>query len=491
LDGGRPIHPIKRYSVVELLANIQPTSVTGDAGVTVSDIIYDSRRAKPDTVFVAIRGHRVDGHKFAIKAAGSGCTALVVEELVDGTDAAQFVVKDTRAALAAMSATLFERPSEKLSLAGITGTNGKTTTAYFLESIYHAAGLKAGLIGTVEYRVAGERRPVTRTTPESYDLQKLLMEMVEAGVTHTAMEISSHAVDMKRIGECKFAVKAFTNLSQDHLDYHGDMERYFEAKRRFMQEPGPAVVNIDDEYGRRLAEELPDAVTFSLDTSSDYRAENIVNTVGGSAFTLNAPDGVFRMAVNLPGDFNVANAVAAATVARSQDVDWKPIVGGIADLEAVPGRFERLDSGTGFTVIIDYAHTPDGLAKAVASAKELTKGRVITVFGCGGDRDKTKRPLMGRAAAAMSDVTIVTSDNPRSEEPDAIIEDILKGCGGKAMSEPDRRTAIRLAMETAKPGDIVIIAGKGHEKEQIISTGTIEFDDRAVALDTLKELAGT
>lgn len=477
--------------MVELLANIQPTSIAGDAGVAVSDIIYDSRRARPDTVFVAIRGQLADGHAFAREAESAGCVALVTEEPVDGAEVTQFIVSDTRAALAVMSATLFNRPSEKLSLAGITGTNGKTTTAYFLESIYHAAGFKAGLIGTVEYRVAGERRPVTRTTPESYDLQRLLGEMAGVGVTHAAMEVSSHAVDMKRVAGCSFAVKAFTNLSQDHLDYHGDMERYFAAKRRFMEEPGPAVINIDDEYGRRLAEELPGAVTFSLDTESDYRAIEIKNTVGGSAFVLRAPDGVFRMAVNLPGGFNVENAAAAAAAARAQGVDWEAIISGVADLEAVPGRFERLDSGTGFTVVIDYAHTPDGLAKAVALAKGLTKGRVITVFGCGGDRDKTKRPLMGRAATAMSDLTIVTSDNPRSEKPEDIIEDILKGCGGKAAAEPDRRSAIRMAMEAAKPGDIVIIAGKGHEKEQILSTGTIEFDDRAIAEDTLKEIAGT
>ncbi len=477
--------------MVELLANIQPTQKAGDAGVTVSDIIYDSRQARPDTVFVAIRGRKADGHSFALEAVRAGCAALVTEEVIEGVEAPQFVVKDTRTALAVMSATLFERPSERLSLAGITGTNGKTTTAYFLESIYHAAGYKAGLIGTVEYRVAGERRPVTRTTPESYDLQKLLREMADAGVTHTAMEVSSHAIDMKRIAAVKFAVKAFTNLSQDHLDYHGDMERYFEAKRRFMEEPGAAAINIDDEYGRRLAEDLPDAATFSLDKEADYRAESIENTVSGSAFDLRAPDGVFRLSVNMPGGFNVANAITAAAVARAQGVGWPAIIGGVADLEKVPGRFERLESGTGFTVIIDYAHTPDGLAKAVASAKELTKGRVITVFGCGGDRDRTKRPLMGRAATAMSDVTIVTSDNPRSEDPEVIIDEILKGCEGKAEAETDRRTAIKRAMEMAKPGDIVIIAGKGHEKEQILSTGTIEFDDRAVAEDALKELTST
>jgi len=477
--------------VVELLANIQPTSVAGDAGVTVSDIIYDSRRAKPDTVFVAIRGQQADGHSFALDAVRGGCAALVAEEPIEGAEVPQFVVPDTRIALAVMSATLFGRPSKRLSLAGITGTNGKTTTAYFLESIYHAAGYKAGLIGTVEYRVAGERRPVTRTTPESYDLQKLLGEMADAGATHAAMEVSSHAIDMKRVVACSFAVKAFTNLSQDHLDYHGDMERYFAAKQRFMEEPGAAVVNIDDEYGRRLAEDLPAAVTFSLDGEADYRAEGIENTVSGSIFALRAPDGVYRMAVNLPGGFNVANAITAAATARAQGIAWQAVISGVSDLEAVPGRFERLESGSGFTVIIDYAHTPDGLAKAVASAKELTQGRVITVFGCGGDRDKTKRPLMGRAATAMSDVTIVTSDNPRSEDPEAIIDDILKGCEGKAATETDRRTAIKKAMEMAKPGDIVIIAGKGHEKEQILSTGTIEFDDRAVAEDALKELTGT
>lgn len=471
------------------MASIRPTSVTGDAGVKVSDIVYDSRSARPDTVFVAIRGYKTDGHKYAAEAVRAGCAALVVEETIPETAAPQFIVGDTREALAVMSAEFFGRPSERLSLTGITGTNGKTTTAYFLESIYRAAGYKAGLIGTVEYRIGEETRPVTRTTPESYDLQKLLDEMTDAGVSHAVMEVSSHAVELKRVAAVSFAVKVFTNLSQDHLDFHGDLERYFTAKRRFMEEPpGTCIVNTDDEYGRRVKEAIPDAVTFSIKGTGDYMATDITQTVEGSRFELMSPFGMFFLKTNLPGDFNVANAVAAAAAAKTLGIGWEAIIRGIADLPAVPGRFERVNADADFAVIVDYAHTPDSLAKVVSSAKELAKGRVITVFGCGGERDQQKRPLMGRAATSLSDVAILTSDNPRSEEPDAIIAAVLEGCDDRALVEPDRRAAIKMAIKMAGPGDIVLITGKGHEKEQILKNGAVPFDDRAVAEEIIKEL---
>jgi UDP-N-acetylmuramoyl-L-alanyl-D-glutamate--2,6-diaminopimelate ligase len=475
--------------VADLLASIRPTSVAGDAGVTVSDIVYDSRSARPDTVFVAIRGFNTDGHVHAEAAVKAGCVALVVEEPVPDLAVAQFVVADTREALAVMSAELFERPSEKMSLTGITGTNGKTTTAYFLDSIFRAAGYAAGLIGTVEYRVGDETRPVTRTTPESYDLQKLLKEMTDAGVTHAAMEVSSHAVELKRVTACSFAIKIFTNLSQDHLDFHGDIERYFNTKRLFMErEPGKCILNSDDEYGRRLKEAIPDAITFSLIGRGDYMATDITKTVEGSRFEVMSPFGMFLMKTKMPGDFNVANAIAAAAAAKTLGVGWEAIIRGVAEMKTVPGRFEKIDLAADFTVFVDYAHTPDSLAKAISTAKELAKARVITVFGCGGDRDKEKRPLMGRAAASLSDVAIVTSDNPRSEEPGAIITQVLEGCDGKAIVETDRRAAIKLAIEMAEPGDIVLITGKGHEKEQIMKDGAVEFDDRAVAEEIIKEI---
>lgn len=475
--------------MVDLLASIRPTSVAGDAGVTVSDIVFDSRSARPDTVFVAIRGYKTDGHKYAAEAAKAGCAALVVEEPIPNAEAAQFIVGDTREALAVMSAELFGRPSEELSLIGITGTNGKTTTAYLLDSIFRASGLTTGLIGTVEYRVADDMRPVTRTTPESYDLQKLLKEMTDAGVTHVSMEVSSHAIELKRVASCSFAVKVFTNLSQDHLDFHGDIEKYFSTKRSFMEEqPGICVVNADDEYGRRLVNAIPGAVTFSLNGTADYTATDITKAVEGSRFELMSPYGMFLMKTQMPGDFNVGNAVAAIAAAKTLGIGWEAIIRGIADLKKVPGRFERIDGNTEFTVVVDYAHTPDSLAKAVSSAKELAKGRVITVFGCGGDRDRKKRPLMGRAATSLSDIAIVTSDNPRSEKPEAIIGEILEGCDSDVITEPDRRTAIKRAIEMAGPGDIVLIAGKGHEKEQIIKDVTVDFDDRAIAEEIMKEL---
>lgn len=481
---------MNRFSVVELLNGIQPTAIAGDVGARVSDIVYDSRRARPDTVFVAVRGQMADGHSFVAAAARGGCRAFVVEEPVSDVEGTQFVVEDARAALASMSATLFGHPSEHLSLAGITGTNGKTTTAFMLESIYRAADRTAGLIGTVEYRIAGKAKAVTRTTPESYDLQKLLAEMVDAGVSHAALEVSSHAAEQKRVYGCAFAVKVFTNLSQDHLDYHRDMERYFAAKKQFMERySGAAVVNADDEYGRRLAAGLDGTLTYAIMRPADYSVTEVKSSVAGCTFTVKAPDGVYTLTIKLPGTFNIENALAATVAARVQKMPWDAIAAGLEALTRVTGRFERIDSGLGFTVVIDYAHTPDSLAKAVATARDLATGKVITVFGCGGDRDRDKRPLMGRAASALSDVTIITTDNPRSEHPDKIISDIKQGIEGEFSLIRDRKDAIKEAISLAREGDIVLIAGKGHEKEQILKDRTIMFDDRVVVEDALKELA--
>lgn len=457
--------------------------------VEIEDIVYDSRQARPGTVFVALRGAQADGHDFAAAAARAGCSALVVDHKIPGADVPQWIVDDTRLALAIMSDRFFGQPSREMSLAGVTGTNGKTTTVFMLDGIYRAAGRVSGVLGTVEYRIGDKSVPADRTTPESYELQKLLRRMADAGVETAAMEVSSHAAAQHRIAAVTFAVRTFTNLTQDHLDYHGDMEAYFEAKRAFfVPEEAPAVINADDEYGRRLAGVLTNAVTFALDADADYRGRDVRLNIGGAGFVIDGPDGSFPVSLPLPGSFNVMNALAAAATARRQGLEWADIVAGLEGLRQVPGRFERVDSGRGFAVIVDYAHTPDSLFRAVSAAREVAAGRVITVFGCGGDRDRSKRPLMGAAASGLSDVTVVTSDNPRSESPEAIIADISAGITGACEVVPDRREAIKLAVGLAEPGDIVLIAGKGHESEQIFADKTVAFNDKTVAEEAIKEL---
>lgn len=477
---------MRQFKISELLSGLPAKITAGVAGLTVSDIVYDSRRARPDTVFVAIRGHGADGHDFIMDAYNRGARAFVVEETVDGKDATQFVVADTRLALAMMSARYFDNPSRRLSLAGVTGTNGKTTTAYMLDSIYRAAGNKSGLISTVEYRIAGRQHPVSRTTPESYDLQSLLSDMIEAGVGRAVMEVSSHAVTQKRVVATFFAVKVFTNISRDHLDYHGDMEEYYAAKRSFMlDDEAPAVVNIDDERGRELAGQTRDVSTYSLIGPAEFYAEGIKDGINGASFTIRTLEGKFPVELKLPGDFNVLNALAATAAARRQDVSWEAVIAGLGELTAVPGRFERLESGRGFSVIVDYAHTPDSLDQAIRTAKKLASGRVITIFGCGGDRDKGKRPEMGKTACELSDKVIITSDNPRGERPLDIIADIEAGAKGAYLVEPDRRRAIREAIAGAKKGDIVLIAGKGHENTQEFKDHVDEFIDLKVAKEEM------
>lgn len=455
--------------------------------VPITDITYDSRSVRPGSAFVAIKGEKADGRDFAAAARAAGAALIIAEEPVAGDNGPQLIVPDARLALAEFSAGLFGNPSASFNLAGITGTNGKTTTAYMLDSIYAAAGAVSGLLGTVEYKVAGRNVPVTRTTPESSDLQRILAEMREAGVMYAVMEVSSHAIEQKRVASVDYGVKAFTNLSRDHLDFHGDMETYFGVKESFMLDGDcPKVVNADDAYGARLIEEISGAITFGIENPADYRAADIETTIRGGSFTVQNAKGDFRLTIHQPGLFNVQNALTAAAVAEAQGISRDAIIAGFDNLKNVPGRFERTDSPKGFTVVVDYAHTPDSVEKAVRSAKALAEGRVITVLGCGGDRDRGKRPLMGKAAADLSDITVITSDNPRSEDPAAIIADIRGGVGGKHVEIVDRREAIKQAITMARPGDIVLIAGKGHEKEQIFKDKTVEFDDLKVAKEAIE-----
>lgn len=486
--------------LTELIASLNIAPYSG-ADVDIRGLAYDSRQVKPGYLFFAIPGANFDGHDFIGEAMSRGAAAVIVERPQGSpvAPAAELVVADARAALAAAAVRFYGYPSKKFKLIGITGTNGKTTTAYLLESIFRAAGLKTGLIGTIEYRIDGERFVAERTTPESLDLQRIFASMVDKGVEIAIIEVSSHALKLRRVDGSSFAARVFTNLSRDHLDFHTDMEDYFDAKARFFTDEafgdGPSAVNIDDAYGRRLADAVSGPmVTFGLG-SGDYYPVDIDISVKETAFSLVGPTGRLAIRSRLIGAFNLINLIAAAAVASRLGVDGTAISDGLLSVGHVPGRFETVACGQDFQVLVDYAHTPDGLEKVIGAARSLAgANRLIVVFGCGGDRDKGKRPKMGAIAAAQSDIVFVTSDNPRGESPGSIIDDILEGISKDASAEVivtiDRIEAIDQAIGRARPGDVVLIAGKGHETYQILADRVIPFDDRRVARERLRELIG-
>ncbi len=458
----------------ELAAVAAGARIVGDAAIEVAELAYDSRKVGPGTLFVCVPGEKVDGHEFAGAAVEAGAGALVVERELPEIDVAQVVVPDARVAMAPIAARFFGDPTGELKVVGITGTNGKTTTAFLLREILESAGRSCGLLGTVKQVVGGVEEEVERTTPEAIDLQRTFRLMLDGGDTACAMEVSSHALALHRCDAIHFAVALFTNLTQDHLDFHGDMGEYFESKRRlFEMEPEVGIVNVDDPYGRRLAEEF-DCTTFSA---------------AGAEADLSA--GKVQLKTRLPGDFNVANALGAFAAALALGVEAEAAAEGLAQAAPPPGRFEPVDEGQGFAVLVDYAHTPDSLENVLRAARRLGEGRVISVFGAGGNRDRGKRPLMGRAGAELSDLAIVTSDNPRSEDPEAIVAEVLAGIDdrGGVEVEVDRRAAIALALSRAEPGDTVVIAGKGHEQGQEFENGRrLPFDDREVAREELRRL---
>jgi UDP-N-acetylmuramoyl-L-alanyl-D-glutamate--2,6-diaminopimelate ligase len=435
--------------------------------VDVTELAYDTRDVGPGTLFFCVRGATRDGHAFAPTAASLGAAALVVERQVDA-DLPQLVVPSVRASMPSAASLFFGDPTRELDVAAVTGTNGKTTTAFLLRAILRADGRATGLLTNIERLVGGEARPLGLNTPEALDLQRLFRQMADAGDTACVMEATSIAQTQGRLQGTRFAVLVFTNLTQDHLDYHSSMEDYFEAKRAMFAQAERAVVNVGDEYGRRLATELPDAVTFD----EDSRAINGVD-------------------LRLPGRFNRENAIGAALAARALGVGDDAIRRGLESVAGVPGRFEPIDEGQPFAVIVDYAHTPDSLDNVLRAARGLLhdEGRLVVVFGAGGDRDRAKRPLMGRVAAELADRAIVTSDNPRGEEPAAIAAEVAAGALGPVEVEVDRRAAIELALGEARPGDVVVIAGRGAEPEQELATGKIPFDDRAVAREALGRVA--
>lgn len=468
----------------------------------VNGIEYDSRRIKPGNVFVAMRGESSDGNGFIARAIAAGAAAVVTDSDRAPSSVAWATVAHGRRALAILSANFYSHPAQKLSITGVTGTNGKSTTAFLLESILKAAGRQSALIGTIEYHVGSRVLPAPHTTPEALELNRVFAEALQAGASEAIMEVSSHALAQQRVYGIPFDVAVFTNLTRDHLDYHRSMDEYFAAKKILFEgcgarPPRVSVINVDDEHGLELVKFCKSrgeqTLTYGI-SKADFRAAKIEVGMRGTQFELIGPDDQFRVASPLIGRVNVYNILAAGAAASARGCQAEAIAEGIESLASVPGRFEPVDCGQPFAVVVDYAHTDDALRNLTALAREFVKqsnGRVITIFGCGGDRDRAKRPLMGEAAGKSSDFVVLTSDNPRSEDPLAIMNDALIGLqrsGAKYAIEADRRAAILLALEEARPGDIVLIAGKGHETVQITRAGAIAFDDRRVAAEALRQL---
>jgi UDP-N-acetylmuramoyl-L-alanyl-D-glutamate--2,6-diaminopimelate ligase len=481
----------------KLLTALTDPQVTGSSDRDITAIAYDSRKVKSGTMFVALRGEHTDGHNFINRAIDAGASAIVSEEPVVTSKAASIVVPDTRAALADIAVRFYQNPSKNLKVAGITGTNGKTTTAFLLKHICETAMGRCGLLGTVRYEIADRILPAIRTTPESLDVQELLYQIRAAGCRAVAMEVSSHALKQDRVRGIEFDAAVFTNLTQDHLDYHRTMAEYFEAKALLFaglsgqpKKKGKAVINIDDRWGTKLREKLQDSVsvlTYGLGARADFRANNLKIDFRGTTYQLDAMGRTFLVRLPLIGRFNVYNSLAAIASAVSLGIDIRQAVLSLANASFVPGRLEAVPAKRQFRVFVDYAHTDDALRSVLGTLRELNPHRLIVVFGCGGSRDRSKRPLMARAVEELADYAIITSDNPRKEEPEAIIDDVKKGFSGESYEVVvDRREAIYRAVAMAQPRDILLLAGKGHETYQEFADHTIPFDDGAIALEALQ-----
>ncbi|PYR38213.1 MAG: UDP-N-acetylmuramoyl-L-alanyl-D-glutamate--2,6-diaminopimelate ligase [Acidobacteria bacterium] len=476
-----------------------------DAATPVTGIAYDSRRACPGEIFVALKGQHADGTAFAVSAVERGVVGVVSEDASPPGFATPWIsVESARLALAFLSAAFYGNPSTRLRVVGITGTNGKTTTAHLVASILEAATIRCGVIGTVAYRIGDVVRDATKTTPEAPELQSMLRAMVDAGCGACAMEVSSHALALRRVDGTTFAAGVFTNLTREHLDFHADMADYFRAKRRLFELLAPeasSVINIDDPRGPTLVDTVPHPLTYAINRAADVTPGPLSFSFDGLKLDVRTPRGVVHVASPLVGRPNVYNILAAVSTGVALNLTLSTIEKGIAALSGVPGRFQIVSRpGDEVTVIVDYAHTDDALRNLIETARPLTQGRLVTVFGCGGDRDRTKRPLMGAIASRLSDVVLITSDNPRSEDPQRIIEDIQRGLVPETrrppgapgiLAIPDRGEAIRKAIDLARPGDLVLIAGKGHEKYQVIGDRAFPFDDVAVAREALDHRRGS
>jgi len=460
----------------------------------VTGIAYDSRAVAPGRVFVALKGQHADGTVFARQAIERGAAAVVSEQPApDGVKVPWAIVDDARLALAVVSTTFYRDPSREMQVVGITGTNGKTTTAYLIASIFEAARIRCGILGTVAYRVGDDLREATRTTPEAPDVQALFREMVDRGCGACAIEVSSHALALRRVDGTTFAAGVFTNLTRDHLDFHADMDDYFRAKRRLFEmlpRDAPSLLNVDDPRGAVLAGAGGRPVTYAIGRPADVMPGPLSFSLAGLEFDVRTPRGTLRVRSKLVGRPNVYNILAAVSTATALDLPFDAIEEGLQSLEGVPGRFQVVSGAKDdVTVVVDYAHTDDALKNLLETTRPLARARLITVFGCGGDRDRTKRPLMGAVAERLSDVIVITSDNPRSEDPARIIEEVRRGIPRDStkgvLAIVDRREAITKAVSLAKSGDVVLIAGKGHEKYQVIGNRTLPFDDVAVAREAL------
>jgi UDP-N-acetylmuramoyl-L-alanyl-D-glutamate--2,6-diaminopimelate ligase len=510
LVGERPILAATRMKLKDLLPGAGSLESWSHPDAEIISVVYKSAASAPGSLFVAIRGEKTDGNRFVPEAIARGARAIVSEmtpppgpewdALAQGSAApavarippeiAWIRVADARKALAIIAGNFFGQPSDKLRLVGITGTNGKTTTSFLIDSILRAAGYQSGLFGTIEHRTPLGSHPAATTTPESLDLQSFLAEVVQAGGTHAVFEASSHALALDRAWGCRFAAAVFTNLTRDHLDFHGSLDNYFAAKRRLFEGTGagvPAVgiLNVDDPYGKQLTGLAKRTITYGLGSGAQVTTKKFALAFAGLEFSADTPIGKIDVHSPLVGRANVYNLLAAVATSVGLGLARAAIETGIRNLAVVPGRFERIDAGQPFLVIVDFAHTDDALRNLLATARELNSaGRIITMFGCGGDRDRAKRPMMGEAAGRQSDVVVLTSDNPRSEDPRLIINDALVGLqrtSAKVLIEPDRERAIELAFDQARPGDIVLLAGKGHETTQVFKDRSVTFDDREVA----------
>ncbi len=470
------------------LADLLGVRFTGDGAVLVTDVVHDSRETHPGSLYVALRGATVDGHAFIDDAVTKGAVAICAEHPM-GSGVAELIVDDTRESLGALSAAVHGNPSHEMAVIGVTGTNGKTTTTHFIESIAGSAGMTTGLIGTIHTRYAGSTLPATLTTPEASEFQRLLAVMRDSGVSLVAAEVSSHALDLGRVSSTRFAVAAFTNLSQDHLDFHGDMDSYRRAKERLFTEyeVGTAVFNVDDPVGADLSRVYTNP-SYTVGSQGDVSVQQVKAVSGGrTRFLLDTPWGGSVVTAPVVGAFNLSNLAMAATCCVAAGIDFDTVVAALPDVGGVPGRFEVVSGDDPITVIVDYAHTPEAVVRAVETGRSLTTGRVIALLGAGGDRDRQKRPAMGEALAA-ADLAIVTSDNPRSEDPETIVAAVLSGVPDYAehLVEVNRRRAIGLAIGAARDGDVVLVLGRGHEPEQQIAGERIPFDDRAVAAEALR-----
>lgn len=451
--------------------------------VEINDVTDRSDDVSPDSVFVCIKGAHFDGHSVAEEALRKGAAAVVTQTRLGLEN--EITVENTRDAYSRLCAAFYGNPSEKLKLIGITGTNGKTTTTFLLKHIFDKLGVKSGLIGTVKNITGDKEYTASLTTPDSKQLQQLFKEMVDSGCEYCIMEVSSQALAQGRVDGCRFDIALFTNLTQDHLDYHGSFENYAAAKKKLFEICDTAIVNADDGYAEYMTKGLAcKTVRFGIDADDcDYSAKNVKCFSDSVRYELLGRNDIGRVSVKIPGHFTVYNSMGAAVCAVQAGLDFGSVLSAISDSSGVPGRVEVVPTDTDYTVLIDYAHSPDGLQNVISSVRQTTKGRVITVFGCGGDRDKTKRDKMGKIAGDLSDVAVVTSDNPRSEDPELIIKDILKGmtdCKAQLVVEPDRTKAIKKAMEIAQGDDVVLLAGKGHETYQILNTGKIHYDEREI-----------